>query len=96
MDEVDKWRLMMRIGVSGWMFLLVLAHPGSPGSTAVKQLCVCVCMFRCVENVRSSERKSLNKLREAFILLHVRYMDHFTQHQTSTSDDGRNTVNGSV
>ena len=30
------------IGVSGWMFLLVPAYPGSPGQRAVKQLRVCV------------------------------------------------------
>jgi len=27
-------------------FLLVPAHPGSPGSTAVKWMCVCVCVCR--------------------------------------------------
>ena len=26
------------------MFLLVPAYPGSPGPTAVKRLCVCVCV----------------------------------------------------
>ena len=26
------------------MFLLVPAHPGSPGPTAIKRLCVCVCV----------------------------------------------------
>ena len=26
------------------MFLLVPSYPGSPGPTAVKQLCVCVCV----------------------------------------------------
>ena len=31
MEEVDKGRLVIRMGVSGWMFLLVLAHLGSPG-----------------------------------------------------------------
>ena len=30
--------------VSGLMFLLVLAYPGSPGQRAVKWLCVCVCV----------------------------------------------------
>ena len=32
-DAMDrcKWRKMIRIGVSGRMFLLVLAYPGSPG-----------------------------------------------------------------
>jgi len=28
--------------VSGWRFLLVPAHPGSPGQTAIKRLCVCL------------------------------------------------------
>jgi len=27
------------------MFLLVPAHPGSPGQKAVKRLCVCVCVL---------------------------------------------------
>ena len=44
-DEVDKGCLMIRMGVSGWMFLLVPAYPGSPGQTAVKRLCVCVCII---------------------------------------------------
>ena len=33
---------MSRRGVSGWMFLLVPAHPGRPGQRAVKRSCVCV------------------------------------------------------
>jgi len=40
---VDKGCLMIRMGVSGWMFLLVPAHPSSSGPTAVKRLCVCEC-----------------------------------------------------
>ena len=27
-----------------WVFLLVLAYPGSPGPKAIKWLCVCVCV----------------------------------------------------
>ena len=42
MEEVDKGCPMIRMGVSG--FLLVTAYPGSPGSTAVKHLCMCVCV----------------------------------------------------
>ena len=43
-----RWRKMIRMvdeqrGVSGWMFLLVPAHPGSPGERAIKWSCVCVC-----------------------------------------------------
>ena len=29
--------------MSGWIFLLVPAHPGRPGQRAVKRSCVCVC-----------------------------------------------------
>ena len=42
MKEVDKGCLMIRMGVSGRMFLLVPAYPGSLGSKTVKLLCVCV------------------------------------------------------
>jgi len=45
MEEVDKGCLMIRMGVSGWMFLLVPAHPGSSGQRAVKWLYVCVCVY---------------------------------------------------
>ena len=41
--EDDKGCPMIGMGVSGLMFLLVLAYPGSPGQKAVKLLCVCVC-----------------------------------------------------
>ena len=44
MEEDDKGCPMIRMGVSGWMFLLVPAYPGSPGQKAVKRLCVCVCV----------------------------------------------------
>ena len=39
MEEDDKGCPVIRMGVSGWMFLLV---PGSPGQKAVKRQCVCV------------------------------------------------------
>ena len=42
MEEDDKGCPMIRMGVSGWMFLLVPAYPGSPGQKAVKRLCVCI------------------------------------------------------
>jgi len=37
MEEADKDWMMIRM-VGGWVFLLVPAHPGSPGQTAVKRL----------------------------------------------------------
>ena len=50
-DAMDrsKWRKLIKdVRWSGWVwvgeFLLVSAYPGSPGSTAVKRLCVCVGM----------------------------------------------------
>ena len=42
MEEDDKGYPMIRMGVSGLMFLVVPAYPGSPGQKAVKRLCVCV------------------------------------------------------
>jgi len=41
MKEADKGCPMIRMGVSGRVFLLVPAYPCSPGQKAVKQLCVC-------------------------------------------------------
>jgi len=40
---------MIRIDVSGWMFLLVPAHPSSPGrNPESRKMGVCVCMHACV------------------------------------------------
>jgi len=44
MEEDDKACLMVRMAVSGWMFLLVPAHPYSLGQRAVKWLGACVCL----------------------------------------------------
>jgi len=44
MEEDDKGCPMIRMGVSGCVFLLVPAYPGCPGPKAVKRLCVCVCV----------------------------------------------------
>jgi len=37
MEKDDKGSTLIRIGVSGWEFLLVPAYPGCPGSKAVKR-----------------------------------------------------------
>ena len=42
MEEDDKGCPMIRMGVSGWVFLLVPAYPGCPRPKAIKRLCVCV------------------------------------------------------
>jgi len=54
MEEDDKGCPMIRMGVSGWVFLLVPAYPGCPGPKAVKRLCVCSCQYY----VTSSGRKT--------------------------------------
>jgi len=38
MERADKGSLMIRIGMSGSMFLLVPAHQGSPAQRAIKWL----------------------------------------------------------
>jgi len=43
--EVDKACPTMRMGMNGWMFLLVQAYPGSPGPKAIKWLCVCCALL---------------------------------------------------
>jgi len=45
MEEGDKGCPMVRMGVSGWMFLLVPTYPGSPRQKAVKLLCGCRCVW---------------------------------------------------
>ena len=42
MEEVDKGCPTIRMGVSGWVFLMLPAYPGSPRPMTVKRLCVCV------------------------------------------------------
>ena len=37
MEKGDKGSTLIRMGVSGLMFLLVPAYPGCPGSKAVKR-----------------------------------------------------------
>jgi len=52
MEKGDKGSTMIRMGVSGWMFLPVPAYPGCPGSKAVKRsllLIVCECTVQKVE-----------------------------------------------
>ena len=53
MDRI-RWRklikgyLMIRTDVSGRMFLLVLAHLGSPVQSTVKHLCARMCVFTAI------------------------------------------------
>jgi len=47
MEEADKDWVMIRM-VGGWMFLLVLAHPGSPGQRAIKRLLLLFLLTTCI------------------------------------------------
>ena len=47
MEKCDKGSTLTRMGVSGWMFLLVPAYPGCPGQTAVKWLLLLVGEWGC-------------------------------------------------
>jgi len=49
MEEDDKGCPMIRMGVSGWVFLLVPAYPGSPGPKAIKRWCVCVTIIAIIK-----------------------------------------------
>ena len=52
MEEDDKGCPMIRMGVRGWLFLLVPAYPGCHGPSAVKRLCVCVCVCVRLRNLK--------------------------------------------
>ena len=56
---------MIRMGVSGLVFLLVPAYPGCPGPTAVKRLCVCVCV--CVCCIRANQEMEVWKLKTSAV-----------------------------
>ena len=45
MEEVDKCCLIIRMGVSGRMFLLVRAHPGSLDKGLLNVFCCCYVML---------------------------------------------------
>ena len=53
-------KLIKDVRWSGWVwvgeFLLVPAYPGSPGPTAVKRLCVCVCTIHQLQSSSSSQQ----------------------------------------
>ena len=46
MEKGDKGSTLIQMGVSGWMFLLVPAYPGCPGSKAVKRSLSCSQTYR--------------------------------------------------
>ena len=46
MEKDDKGSTVIRMGVSGWMLLLVPAYPGCPGSKAVKRSLLLLFWYR--------------------------------------------------
>ena len=54
MEEVDKGCLMTRMGVSGWMFLLVPAYPVVPDIGTLNG-CVYVCVLMSRQSVGDCE-----------------------------------------
>jgi len=58
MEKGDKGSTLTRMGVSGWMFLLVPAYPGCPGQMAVKWLLLlllCAAVYRECHLVKATE-----------------------------------------
>jgi len=55
MEKGDKGSMLTRMGVSGWMFLLVPAYPGCPGQTAVKWLLLLL-LYRHETRVKKLDR----------------------------------------
>ena len=61
MEKDDKGSTMIRMGVSGWMFLLVPAYPGCPGSKAVKRsLLLLLFHIKYPEAIRSNSTRKLS------------------------------------
>ena len=48
MEKGDKGSTLIRMGVSGRMFLLVPAYPGCPGSKAVKWSLLLLLLIKCI------------------------------------------------
>jgi len=63
MEKDDKGSTMIRMGVSGWMFLLVPSYPGCPGSKAVKRSLLLLLLL--------SFRRTLCSTDIPFCLLHL-------------------------
>ena len=75
MEKDDKGSTMIRMGVSGWMFLLVPAYPGCPGQTTVKWLLLLLLLLYCTptgwprahhKTIRQSVLVSVGRLEQKF------------------------------
>jgi len=64
MEKDDKGSTMFRMGVSGWMFLLVPAYPGCPGSKAVKR------SLLLLSSSEEINQKSLSRLKYLGVKFH--------------------------
>jgi len=71
MEEADKDWMMIRM-VGGYVFLLVLAHPGSPGQRATKRLLLlCCCPFNI--SILTFHRKKRQTISHTTFRQHVDY-----------------------
>jgi len=74
MEEVDKECPMIKMGVSGWVFLLVPSYPGGPGTKAVKRLCVCAVWLHCHSACYFFSRISIHSRPTNFITSWLTFM----------------------
>ena len=88
MEEYDKDWLIFRL-VGGWMFLLVLAHPGSPGQRVVKQLLLLLLPLLLIKQRNFYENVAWKRHFEIFSSfpeqLHTFITTRVTRHRASTS-----------
>ena len=62
MEKGDKGSTMIRMGVSGWMFLLVPAYPGCPGSKAVRRSLLILICFKCYNSLALQSLSCIHKM----------------------------------
>ena len=59
---------MIRMGVSGCVFLLVPSYPGCPGPRAVERLCVCGGVYQYVSLAETSLLEHSTKVQDPAVL----------------------------
>jgi len=72
------------------MFLLVPAHPGSPGQRAIKRLCVCVCvcvLYNDLDGIFQSELQTTNDSHKQCVCVLYNDLDGIFQSELQTTND---------
>ena len=82
MEKDDQGSTLIRIGVSGWKFLLVPAYPGCSGSKAVKRSLLLLLLYRLTQAVL--EKRLLNGCVVA--VLSKKNNDHQIPHDADDAD----------